>query len=107
MTTGGSNLQGSLNTLLTFDVGEVEVELQLLVIKLLARVDDCRFVGRRAVEEVDNIHQCLHAVDLQLVDDGRFADVLLGNDEALEFLLAGTDGDGQCTADRLQVTVQS
>ena len=107
MTTSGSNLQGTLDTLLTFHVREVEVELQLLLVEFTARIDDCWLVGRGTVEEMNDIHQRLHAIYFQLVDNGSFSDILLRHDEALKLLLAGTDGNGQCSTDRLQMTVQS
>ena len=107
MTSGGSDLQGTFHTLLPFHVGKVELKLVLLCIELLARVQILRFVSRRAIEELDDIHQRLHTIDLQLIDNRCLADVLSRNDEPLKLLLTSFDGYGQRTTDRLQMTVKS
>ena len=102
-----SYFQSSLDALLTFDVREVKVEMVLLFVEFLTRINDGRLVCRGTIEEVDDIQQRFHTIYLKIVDNSSFADVLLGNDETLELFLASTDGDRQCTADRLQMTVKS
>ena len=47
-----------------------------------------------AGEEADDVHEGLHAVDAQVVDDGSLACVLLWHYESVELLGTCTDGDG-------------
>ena len=107
MTSGRRHLQGPLDTLLPFHIAKVIFEMVLLCKKLPAGVDDFRFIVRGAIQKLNDILQRLHAVDFQLVDHRRLADVLLRYDEPLELLLARPDGDGQCPPDGLQAAVQS
>ena len=107
MTASGRHLQGALHTLLTFHVTEVDVEMVLMLVKLLTRVDNGRLVAVVTVHKTDDVRQCLHAIDLQLVHDSRFTDILLGDNETLELLCPRPNGDGQCTANRLQTPVES
>ena len=79
----------------------------LLLVKLLARINNGGFVLFCAIQELHYVHQRFHTIDLQLVDHSGLADVLLWNDESLELLGTGLDGDGQCSANRLQTPVQS
>ena len=106
MSSGSSYLQGTFDTLLSLDVREVEVVLVLLLVELATGVNDGRLVAGVAIHEPDDIHQGVHAIDLQLVDHGCLADVLTGNDESLELFLTGTNGNRQRTTNRQQASVQ-
>ena len=107
MTACGCYLESTLHTLLTTNIAEVELIMVLLLIELLAGVNDGRLIAGVTIHELDDICQRLHAIHLQLVDYSRLADVLLGHDEALELLLASPDGNGQGSANGLQAAVQS
>ena len=93
MSSSCCHLHGTLDALLTFDIGKVEFIVILLLVEFTAGVDDGGFVRGSAVHKLDDIHQCLHPKNLKLVDNSRFADVLLWYDESLELLFSGPDGD--------------
>lgn len=101
------DLQGTLHSLLSFHVGKVEVEGTLLFIELLACIDEGGLVLGAAIEETDDIGQTVHSKHLQLVHHRRFTHIVLRNNQSLELLLTGTDGDGEHSADRLQLAVES
>ena len=101
------NLQGTLHSFLSFHVGKVEVEGTLLFVKLLAGIDKGGLVEGAAIEETDDIGQTFHPKHLQLVHHRRFTHIVLRHNQPLELLLTGTDGDGEHTADRLQLAVES
>ena len=107
MTTGSRYLQRPLDAFLTFHIGEVVLIMALLGEEFLTCVDIFRLVASVAIHKPNDIHQRLHAVDFQLVDDSGLPDVLPWDDKSLELLLAGADGDGQRSADGLQVSVKS
>ena len=89
MTSCRSYFQSSLDALLTFDVREVKVEMVLLFVEFFTRINDGRLVCRGTIEEVDDVQQRFHTIYLKIVDNGSFADVLLGNDETLELCKHG------------------
>ena len=99
MATGSGYLEGTLDVLLSANVGKVEVVVTLLLVELAAGIDDGGFEGCRAVEEVDDIGEVVHAIDLEIVHDGCLADVLSGHDESCKLFLPGLDGNGKGTAD--------
>ena len=107
MATGSGNLEGTLDVLLSANVGKVEVVVTLLLVELATGVDDGGFEGCRAVEEVDDIGEVVHAIDLEIVHDGSFADVLPGHDESCKLFLPGLDGNGKGTADGQQTAVET
>ena len=107
MPTCSCNFQGALDALLSFDITEVKVVLVLLLIELMAGIDHCGLVGVCAVKKLNDIHERLHTINLEVIDDGGLADVLFRNNQPLELFLTCPDGDGKCTADRLQAAVKS
>ena len=52
-----------------------------------------------SIEEMDDLHQIVHAIDVDVVDNGSLADVLTGYNKSLILFLAGTNGNGKGTAD--------
>ena len=108
MTTCSSHLQGALHTLLPFHVGKVLFKDVLLFVELLAGVHLHGLISQRVtIKEADDVDDSLHAIDLQVVDNSRFAHILLRYDESLELLGTGADGDGQSTTNGLQSTIES
>ena len=94
MSTSCCYFKGSLHTLLSTNIAEVQFVVVLLFKELLASIDNGWFVGSVAIQKLHHVHQRFHAVNLQLVDNGSFANVLLGNYQSLELLGAGSDGNG-------------
>ena len=107
MSTSSSHLQGTLHTLLTFHISEVEVEGILMLIELTTGVDIGGFVTIVAIKKADDVSQILHPKDVKLVDDSCFASILLGNNKAFELLLSGTDGYRQGASHRFELSVES
>ena len=107
MTACSSHFKGTINALLTAHVGKVELIMLLLGKKLLACVDNRGGIQVSAVEELDNVEQGVHAIDLQLVDNGCLAHVLAWHDETFELLCARLDGDGQGATDGEQTAIEA
>ena len=105
--TGSSHLKGALHAFLSAHIAEVKVVVVLLFEELAAGVDDGGLIRGVAIQELDDIHQRVHAIDFQLVHHSRFTDVLLWHEESLEMLFARTDGNGQRTAYGLQMAVET
>ena len=55
MSTGSSYLKGTLNTLLTFHIGKVEITGVLLCIEFFSGIDNCWFKDSTPVEEADDV----------------------------------------------------
>ena len=106
MTACSGDLQRALHALLAADVGKVELEIVLMLVELLARVDEGGLILAAAVEETDDIRQVVHAVDVKVVHHGGFAHIGLGNNQPLELLLTGTDGYGKGAADGFELPVK-
>ena len=106
MTTSRSNLQGALYSLLTFHIGKVEVEGALLLVKLLAGVDEGWLVIIAAIQETDHIGHTVHPIHVELVYDSGLAHVLRRNNQPLELLFTGPDGHREHTADGFQFSVE-
>src|SRR5574344_309451 len=107
MSTGGSHLQGTFNALLTADVSKVQFVQVLLCVELLASVYHGGLITSVAVEETDDVHQRVHAVNLYVVYYGGFPDILVGDYQCLVMRGSGSDGSGECPPAGLQSTVQS
>ena len=107
MTAGGSHLQYTLDVLLPTDIGEVGIKLVLLGKEFLAGVDNGGLVLLAAIDEMDDIEQRVHAIDLEVVDDGGLTCVLSWHDESAVFQCPRLDGDGQCAAYGQQASVES
>lgn len=104
---GSCYFEGALHVFLSADIGEIELVLTLLLVEFTAGVNLCGVKMGAAVEEIDDIRQGFHAIDLDIIDYGGFADVLFGYNEASELLFTCLDGDGKCTANGLQASVES
>ena len=73
-----SHLQGSFHAFLPFDIGKVQFIVVLLFVELTPCVNDSWLIAVVAIQEVDDVHQRVHTINFQLVDDSRLADILLG-----------------------------
>ena len=107
MTTGSRHFECTFYALLSTDIREIEFEVVLLLIELLAGVCMSGLYGGVAIEEIDDFHQVFHTIDVEVVNDSSLANVLFGHDEALELFFAGTNGNGQGSAYRHQIAVES
>ena len=102
---GGGNFEGTNGLGLTFDVVKIDGECFVLTIWL-----NLEFVGLvedGAVEEFDDFEEGAEAVNFEFGDDGGFGSVGFGNDESLETLLVGHDGDVDGTVDPAEVSVEA
>ena len=78
-----------------------------MFVEFLTGIDDGGLILFCPVHEADDVREVLHAIDVEIVHDSRLVHVLHGHDEALELLLAGTDGYGEGTADGFQFAVEA
>ena len=78
-----------------------------MLVEFLSGVNDCRLEVFWAVEETNDIRQGFHSINLDIVYDSGFSDILFGYNESNELLFPGLDGNGQRTADGLQASVKS
>ena len=107
MAAGRRNLHRALDVLLPADVGKVEVELALLLVKLAARVDDGRLKALHPIQKTHHVEQVVHAVDVKFVDHGRLTDVLPRHNQSLKLFFSRLNGNGQGAADGLKPSVKS
>ena len=107
MPTGSGHLHGSLDMFLPFHIGKIIVKLILPRIELTACIHYSRFQESGAVQVIDHLGDMLYAIDLQLVYYSSLADVAFGYKETLETHLASLDGNGKCTANGHQRTVET
>ena len=55
------------------NVGKIEVETILLLVKFLACIDDSRFELRLPRKEIHHIDNVFHTVNVEIVHHGSFA----------------------------------
>lgn len=104
--TGGGNLQCPLNVLLPLYIGKIQVIEGQVVEEFLSGVDDNLLRLAGAFKKVHHFLQVLHPIYLDIVYYGRFAGVLLGQNDAFKLLLAGLYGNRQRTFDGLYAPIQ-
>jgi len=102
----GGNLQGPFHVFLAPDIGEIDIALADPGEKFSPRVDDRLLRFRLIVEEGYHFPDIIDAVDSELIHHRRFACVITGQDQPLETLFPGIDGNGQGPPRRLQGSVE-
>ncbi len=107
MTTGGSHLESTFHTILSFYISEIEFKMTLMLIKLLTRIDDCGFKLLLTIQEINHIDDAVHPIHINVVNYGSLTDILFWNNQPLVFLGTCLHGYGQGTTNRLQPTVES
>ena len=107
MASGSRHFKGPFHARLSFYVGKVELEVILLLVKFLACIDNRGLENRVAIHECDNVCKRVHAIDLQIIDDGSLTDILARHDEPLVFVGPGFDGNRQCATNGLKGAVES
>lgn len=101
------HFESALHVLLSAHIGKVDVKLVLAFIEFLACVDDGGLKVFQPGDELDDVHDSVHAIDLEVVDHGCLHHVLPWHDEAFELLGTGADGYGQSALDGLQMAVET
>lgn len=71
------HFQRASDTLLTTHVGKVEVETVLLLVEFAPCIDEGRLVFSSTRYKLDDVHDVVHAIHLQIVYHSRLALVLL------------------------------
>lgn len=99
-------LHGAFDIFLTFHIAEIKLGVKDIVHKLCACVDDGWLDLQIAVEEINDLCQCLDPYHIEVIDNSRFAGILFGQYDAFEFLFAGLHCYGQGTFDGLQAAVE-
>ena len=93
--TGSGYLQGPLHILLSADIREVKIKIVLLLVELLAGVN---YTWRELLlpgEKGNDIGEVVDAIDIEFVDDGCLALILLGHYQSFEMLSPGLDSYGE------------
>lgn len=103
---GACHLKCAFHTLLPFHIGEIVREIVERPGEILAGVDHRGRYGERGREVVDDLAERPGAVDLEIVDHGGLAGVLLRHDESLHSQLAGKDSHGEHPGDGEQRAVE-
>ena len=93
MPSGGSYLEGALDTLLPLHVTEIEVEAGVFPEKFGPGIDHGRLQLDLPVEKPYHLGNILHAIDIEIIDHGGFPHVGLGNNQPLEALFPRLDGN--------------
>ena len=106
MTSSGGYLQTTLDDNLTFHVGKVIFVVVQRTGKLGTSVHDRLLDSALAVQEIGHLFEVSGAIDLHVVDNGRFTGVLRRNDKTFVFLLASLYGNGQDSLNGTQTAVQ-
>ena len=107
MTTCCSHLKGSFYTFLTTHVDEVVLTMILLLEEFFAGIDDGRREQGTIIEELNDVKQRIHSIDIELVDHCRLAYILTRHDKPLEFFCSCLDSDRQGTTDRKQTAIKA
>ena len=107
MSTSSCYFEGTLYVFLTSHIGEVEVEFVLLFKENLAGVIDKRLDIRLVRKKINDIKQCLHAIDVEIVYYGCFMFVFFWNDKTFETFFTCLDSNGKRTLYSLQFTIES
>ena len=81
--------------------------MALLFIEFSSGVNDGWLKLLSSIEEIDDIIERFHPVDIDLIDNGSFAYVLFGNDESFELFFSCAYGYRQGAAHWLQLPVQA
>jgi hypothetical protein len=102
---GGGDGDGAFDGLLAADVGEVPWGSQLGGFIDLA-VELVGVEGELFVEEGDGLGEVGDGIDLEAFDDGGFAGVLFGEDDAAELLVLSEESEGECTFDLADTAVK-
>ena len=105
MAAGRGDLQGALGVVLALHLGEIERILGRRVEDPVAVHAD-RLDFDLAVQEGDDFDQIVKGVDLDVLDDRRLAAVQLGDDDPVQAVCPGGQGDRDRAFDRPQGTVQ-
>ena len=107
MTAGCRYLERTFHAFLSSNVAEIVFKMTLLLVEFFAGIYFQGFIDGRAIEEVDHVHQGVHAINIEVVDHGSLAYVLTRHNQTFVFVCTSFDGDGQSTANRIQTAVKS
>lgn len=108
VTTRGSHLQGALHALLSTDIGEIEVEIVLLLVEFLPRINHAGAeIGIVTLEEANDLGDTAHTIDVELVDHCGLVLISFGDNQSLHLVFARPDGNGEHALDGLQRTVET
>ena len=105
--TGGSDFKCPFYILLSTNIGKIKVETVLVLIEFLASINEAWFWMCCAFNEVDDIHERVHTIYIQVVDNGCFPLVLFWHNEGLEMVCPCTYGYWQGSAYWQQSAVKS
>ena len=105
MSASRRHFERTFHAFLPFHIAEIEVEVALLLIKLLAGVDDGGPESVGLGEELQHVGHRFHAINVEVVHHSSLSYVGFGHDEAFKFLGSCPDSDGQCAFDGLQMAV--
>lgn len=105
MSAGGGDGDGAFDGFLAADIGEIEVGGELGGLIGVA-VELVGFEGKLFVEEGDGLGEGGDGVDFDAFDDGGFAGVVGGEDDALESFLFGEEGEGEGAFDFADAAVE-
>ena len=81
--------------------------MRLILIKLLASINNGRLESLFVTHKLYNIKQAVHTIDFEVIDHGRLTGVLHWHNQSLEVLCPGSNGNRQCSLDGLQRAVQT
>lgn len=103
---GCGEFEGAFDIFLSAHIAEIHVVVVEVGGKFVAGIHihrlDIAFTG----DDSERIIQVFHAIHIEFVDDGGFFGIHFRENEALEFLSPGFDGNRQCTFDGSQRAVE-
>jgi hypothetical protein len=105
MGAGRGESDGAFDGFLASDVGEVEVGGELAGLIGLA-VELVGFEGEKFIEKGDGLSEIGNGVDIDAIDDGGFAGVFFGEDDAFEIFLFGEEGEGERAFDFSEAAIE-
>ena len=106
MSAGRCYFESPLDTLLTFDIAEIQIEMGIFPEKFRTSIDHRRFQLDLPVQETNHLGDILYSIHIEMIDYRGLANIGFGNNQPLETLLPCFDSYGQRPLDRKNGAVE-